>query len=229
MPSQVALGKRFREGGCTECPWTTVVGVVSEVKYAGLDQPDQGTVYWLLGSGVRNVIMRTAVDPHTLVPSVRQIVRALDPTLPVSSLFTIDELVARSLQTPRSLSLLVGGFAAIALVLSVIGIYGVMSYYVQQHTRDIGIRLALGGRPADLRRLILGQGMRVVLSGVVLGLLSAFFVTRLMSSLLFGVGAADPVTFGGAGAFLLLVALLACGLPARRATRFDPAAVLRND
>jgi putative ABC transport system permease protein len=224
-----AVGKRFREGGCTTCPWTTVVGVVSEVKYAGLDQPDEGTVYTLLGSPVRNVILRTAVDPKTLVPSVRQIVRDLDPSLPVSSVLTIDDLVARSLQTPRSLSLLVGSFAVVALALSIIGIYGVMSYYVQQHVKDIGIRLALGGRPADVLRLILAQGMRVVTSGIVVGLASAFFVTRLMSSLLFGVGAADPVTFAGAGLFLLAVALVACAMPAGRAMRVEPAAVLRNE
>jgi len=142
---------------------------------------------------------------------------------------TIDQLVARSLQTPQSLSVLVGSLAAVALVLSMIGIYGVMSYYVQQHLRDIGIRLALGGRPGDVLRLVLQQGMTVVTSGIVVGLVSAFLVTRLMSSLLFGVAAADPVTFAGAVAFLLGVALLACFLPARRAMGLEPAAVLRND
>jgi ABC-type antimicrobial peptide transport system permease subunit len=205
------------------------VGVVSEVKYAGLDQPDNGTVYTLLGTRTRNVILRSATDPVTHVSALRQIVRDLDRSLPVSSVLTIDELVAQSLQTPRSLSLLVGGFALTALALSIVGIYGVMSYYVQQHRRDIGIRLALGGRPRDVLRLILTQAMTVVSSGILLGLLGAFFVTRLLSSLLFGVGAADAATFAGAGAFLLAVALVACAVPAGRAMRVEPAAVLRTE
>ncbi|HJR59940.1 MAG TPA: ABC transporter permease [Vicinamibacterales bacterium] len=229
FPNGSAVGKRFREGGCTSCEWTTVVGVVSEVKYAGLDQPDQGTVYTPLGSGTRNVLLRTATEPTSVIPALRRIVRELDPTLPVSSIATIDELVAQSLQTPRSLSVLVASLAAIALALSMIGIYGVMSYYVQQHLRDIGIRVALGGRPGDVLRLVLQQGMVVVASGIVVGLLAAFFVTRLMSSLLFGVGATDPVAFAGAGAFLLGVALMACFLPARRAMGLEPAVVLRNE
>jgi putative ABC transport system permease protein len=229
FPNGSAVGKRFREGGCTDCEWTTVVGVVSEVKYAGLDQPDEGTVYTLLGSRTRNILLRTGSDSANLVSALRRTVRELDPTLPVSSIATIDQLVARSLQTPRSLSVLVGSLAAVALALSMIGIYGVMSYYVQQHLKDISIRLALGGRPADVLRLILGRGMKVVTSGIVVGLASAFFLTRLMSSLLFGVGAADPVTFVAAGVFLSGVALLACFVPARRAMGLEPATVLRND
>lgn len=230
FPTDGAIGKRFRSGGCSECPWTSVVGIVSEVKYAGLDEPDQGTVYTpLVGSRFANLILRTAVDPATVAPAVRQVVRDLDPGLPLSSVATIDDLVAQSLQMPRSLSLLVGGFAGVALLLSIIGIYGVMSYYVQQHLKDISIRLALGGRPADVLRLILGQGMRVVASGTVVGLAIAFIVTRLMASLLFRVGAADVLTFVSAGFFLVIVALVACFVPARRAMGLEPAAVLRSE
>jgi putative ABC transport system permease protein len=229
FPSGSAVGKRFREGGCTTCEWTTVVGVVSEVKYAGLDQPDQGTVYTLLGSRTRNVLLRTSIDPVELIPAVRRAVRELDPTLPVSSIATVDQLITRSLQTPRSLSVLVGSLAGVALVLSVIGIYGVMSYYVQQHLKEIGIRLALGGRRADVLRLILRQGLTIVFAGIVVGLVSALFVTRLMSTLLFGVGAIDPSTFAGAGAFLLAMALIGCLVPAHRAMGLEPAAVLRNE
>ena len=174
FPNESAVGKRFREGGCTTCPWTTVVGVVSDVKYAGLDVPDEGAVYTpMAGREVsspiedattrfRYLILRTRTDPGVVLPAVRQIVRALDRSLPFSGVATIDDLVAQSLQRPRSMSLLVGGFALVALILSVVGIYGVMAYYVEQHTKDISIRLVLGGRPMDVLRLIVGQGMKVV-------------------------------------------------------------------
>jgi putative ABC transport system permease protein len=231
FPNEGAVGKRFREGGCTRCPWTTVVGVVSEVKYAGLDKPDQGTVYSPMGAGsrFRRLVLRTATEPLTVLPAVRQILRELDPSLPLSSVATIDDLVAQSLQRPQSLSLLVAGFAIVALVLSIIGIYGVMAYYVQQHSKDIGIRLALGGSPADVLRLIVGQGMAVVGSGVVVGVATALVLTRLMASLLFGIGAADAFTFVAVASLILAVALVACCVPARRAVGVSPAAVLRNE
>ena len=232
FPNESAVGKRLRSGGCTQCPWTTVVGVVSEVKYAGLDRPDDGTVYRPLESGAspsRYIVARTATDPQMVLPAVRQVVRDLDPTLPFSDTATMEEMVARSLEQPRSLSMLVAGFAIVALVLSTIGIYGVMAYYVQQHTKDISIRLALGGSPGDVLRLVVGQGMRVVATGVVVGLVVAFVGTRLMSTVLFGVGATDAVTFAAAGTFLLAVALLACVVPAKRATGLQPATVLRSE
>ena len=240
FPNGGAIGRRFKEGGCTRCPWTTVVGVVSEVKYAGLDKPDQGTVYSpMAGRGARPseqatsrfryLVLRTAIDPLTVLPSVRQVVRELDPSLPFSSVATEEELVARSLQRPRSLSMLVGGFATVALLLSIVGVYGVMAHYVQQHSKDIGIRLALGGSPADVLRLVVGQGMRIVSSGVGVGLLTALILTRLMSSLLFGIGAADAFTFVAVTILLLAVALVACSVPARRAIAVQPAAVLRNE
>src|SRR6266849_2599461 len=138
----------------------------------------------------------------------------LDATVPLSSAATMEELIDRSLQRPRSLSVLVAGFAAIALVLSLVGIYGVMAHYVQQHAKDIGIRLALGGRRGDVLQLIVGQGMKVVSIGVVIGLLSAVAVTRFISSLLFGVGAGDPRTFLGVSVLLVAVALIACLVPA---------------
>ncbi len=240
FPNGGAIGRRFKEGGCTRCPWTTVVGVVSEVKYAGLDKPDQGTVYSpMAGRGARPseqatsrfryLVLRTAIDPLTVLPTVRQVIRELDPSLPFSSAATEEELVARSLQRPRSLSMLVGGFATVALLLSIVGVYGVMAHYVQQHSKDIGIRLALGGSPADVLRLVVGQGMRIVSSGVGVGLLTALILTRLMSSLLFGIGAADAFTFVAVTILLLAVALVACSVPARRAIAVQPAAVLRNE
>jgi predicted permease len=240
FPNESAVGKRLREGGCTTCPWTTVVGVVSDVKYAGLDKPDPGSVYWPMpGRGsqpieetparFRYLLVRAAADPATVLPSVREVLRGLDPSLPFSSVATIEELVEGSLDRPRSLSWLVGGFAVVALVLSTIGIYGVMAYYVQQHAKDISIRAALGGRPADVLRLVLGQGMKVVAGGVVLGSLLALVVTRLASSLLFGISAADAFTFGASAVLLLGVALAACFVPATRAISVEPANVLRNE
>jgi putative ABC transport system permease protein len=236
FPNTSALGRRFKEGGCTTCPWTTVVGVVSEVKYAGLDKPDQGTVYSpmaTIGAAAperfRYLIARTAGDSSALASSVRQVVRELDPSLPFSDVASIDDLVERSLQRPRSLSILVGVLAAVALVLSIVGIYGVMAYYVQQHAKEISIRMALGGSPAAVLQLVVGQGMTVVAGGLIVGLLTAVGVTRLMSSLLFGVGATDAFTFSSMAILLLAVALVACLLPARRAISVEPAAVLRND
>lgn len=164
-----------------------------------------------------------------MLPSIRQVVRELDPDVPISNPATMDELVAQSLERPQSLSVLVASFAVVALLLSIVGIYGVMTYYVQQHSKDISIRLALGGTPGEVLRLILGQGMRVVTVGVVVGVLSALGVTRLMSTLLFGVGAADTMTFVAASLLLLTVALLACLIPARRGVAAQPASVLRNE
>jgi putative ABC transport system permease protein len=231
FPNGSAVGQRLRGGGCTTCPWTTVVGVVSEVKYAGLDKPDDGTVYTPMprSAVTRFAVVRTSGDPLSIVPAVRQTVRDLDPSVPLTSVATMDQLVATSLQRPQSLSVLVTSLAVVALVLSIVGIYGVMTYYVQQHAKDISIRLALGGSRRDVLRLVLGQGMAVVTGGVVIGLLSAFVMTRLMASLLFAVGAADVATFSGVAAIMLAVALLACFVPARRAVGLQPASVLRND
>ena len=200
------------------------------MKYAGLDKPDEGTVYQPMAPQrlLRNLIVRTSVDPSSVVTAVRQAVRAIDPDLPLSSVATIDDLVARALEKPRSLSLLIGGLAIVALALSMIGIYGVMAYYVQQHTKEIGIRLALGGSRVRVLRLIVVQGMTVVASGVGIGLVSALVLTRLTSSLLFGVGSNDPVALAGVCAVMLTVALLACLAPAARATGLQPGIVLRD-
>ena len=231
FPNESAIGKRLHQGGCTTCPWTRVIGVVSEVKYAGLDAPDEGTVYWPLGPQERSrfLILRTRTDPSAVLPAVRQTIRDLDAGLPFSTVATMDELVTRSLQTPRSLSVLVGSLAVVALLLSLVGIYGVMAYYVEQHAKDIGIRVALGGSRADLMRLVVGQGMKVVAVGIVVGLVAAFGVTRLMSTLLFGVTPSDALTFGSVTLALLTVAFVACFVPARRAIGVEPSTVLRSD
>ena len=230
FPGESAVGKRLRQGGCTTCPWTTVVGVVSEVKYAGLDRPDNGTVYWPLSGGTtRFVVVRTQVEWQTVARSVQQAVRELEPGAPLSNVATMTQLVDQSLARPQSVSLLVSSFAAVAVVLSVIGIYGVMGYYVQQHLKEISIRMALGGTRTDVAHLVLGQGMSVVSLGVAVGVAIAFGATRLMSTLLFGVGAMDPPAYAAAGTLLFMVAMLACAVPAFRAMRLQPAAALRNE
>ena len=229
-PNGRALGRRFKEGGCTTCPWTTVVGVVRDVKYTGLSQPDQGTVYWPLASGItRSLVLRTSGDPHIVVPSVRQVLHAMEPAAPLTDLATIDELVAHSLDMPGSLSWLVAAFALVAVVLSVIGIYGVMAHFVQQNRTDISVRLALGGSAGIVQRHVLRHGMTAVAAGILTGLALALASTRVIASLLFGVDAMHLPTFLGVGVLLFATALLACGVPARRAAGLDPAAVLRDE
>jgi putative ABC transport system permease protein len=230
FPDGRALGARFKEGGCTECPWTTVVGIVSDVKYVGLSRAGEGTVYWPMAGGEsRFVVMKTEGDPRTAVPSVRRIVRAMDPDVPFTGTSTIDDLVAASLDSPRSLSLLVAGFAAVALVLSAVGIYGLMAFYVGQHTKEISIRLALGGAATDVLKLVVGHGLTIVAGGVLIGLITALATTRLIANLLFGVSAFDAFTFVAVAVFLFGIALLACVVPASRAIRVQPAEILRNE
>jgi len=231
FPNGSAVGKRLHGGGCTTCPWTVVVGIVSDVKYAGLDKPDEGSVYQTLPAQMlsRFLIVRTSIDAARVLPAVRQTLHDLDSSVPLSNAATMEELIDRSLQRPRSLSVLVAAFAAVALLLSLIGIYGVMAYYVQQHAKDISIRLALGGRRLDVLQLIVGQGMRVVSSGVMIGLGTAIVGTRFITSLLFGVSAVDVRIFAAVSALLVTVALAACLVPAQRATRAEPAAVLREE
>jgi putative ABC transport system permease protein len=231
FPNGSAVGKRFREGGCTTCPWTSVVGVVSEVKYAGLDKPDDGTVYWPMSNQglARFLVVRSHGNPSSVLPALQRTVRDLDPSTPLSDVMTMDDRIAQSLERPQSLTFLVASFALVALVLSVVGIYGVMGYYVQQHLKEIGIRIALGGSSADVMQLVVGQGMRVVIVGVVCGLLAALGVTRLLSSLLFRVSAGDALTFASVTGALVIVALVACFVPARRAIGVQPATVLRSE
>jgi putative ABC transport system permease protein len=237
---QSAIGKRLKSGGCSSCDWTTVVGVVSTVKYDGLDAPDQGVVYTPMaerGEGLadsfsgrtRYVVVRTAGSASALVPQLRRVLHDLDPGLPLARVATIDELVDQSLEQPRGLSALVGALAVVALALSIVGIYGVMAHFVQQQAKDISIRLALGGSPRRVLRLMVGRGMTLVAWGVAAGIVAAFALTRTLATLFFGVKAADPLTFSAAAALMLGTALVACGIPAARAVAVAPAEVLRND
>jgi putative ABC transport system permease protein len=230
FPNESALGKRFKSGGCTQCDWTSIVGVVSNVQFDGIDQPLQGTVYFAAASQpFRYVIARTKGDPSVEIATIGRVIRELEPAAPFSEVATVDQLVDRSLDRPQALSMLVASFAAVALLLSIVGIYGVMAYFVQQHLKEISIRIALGGSRGDVAKLVVGQGMLLVIAGVLVGTVTAYASTRLMSSLLFGVGAADPATFSGVATLMMTVALLACAMPAWRAMRVQPAVVLRNE
>jgi putative ABC transport system permease protein len=173
-------------------------------------------------------VARTDGDPLSLVPAVRGEVHAIDKDQPVVLIHTMEELVARSASQRRFNMLLLVVFAGVALILAAVGIYGVMSYSVEQRTHEIGLRMALGANTSDVLRLLLGQGMKLMVLGVAIGLAATSAMTRLISSLLFGVSATDPVTYMAITLLLAVVALLACYIPARRAARVDPVVALRR-
>jgi putative ABC transport system permease protein len=217
-------------------PRRLIVGVVSDVKGGSLNQPTPALVYAPLTQhrreGWSNNLMlavQTSTTPEALTSAIREQVRALDPDQPVTSVRTIDELLDRTLSQAKFSLLLFGLFAALALVLAAIGIYGVMATAVAQRTHEIGLRMALGAQKRDVFRLVIGEGMMLVLIGVAAGLASAVALTRLMSTLLFGVSATDPMTLALITLLLATVALLACYLPARRATKVDPMIALRYE
>jgi ABC-type antimicrobial peptide transport system permease subunit len=175
------------------------------------------------------LVVRTSVDPTTIAGNVRQEVAKLDPELPLSKVSTIQQAMDRSLATTRLTNSLLAGFAATALLLALTGIYGVMSLNVANRRNEFGIRLALGAQTSNVLRLILGQGLRLAVVGVGLGLLAAIALTRLLKGLLFGISASDPWTFAVIAALLAGVALLACWVPARRATKVDPLEALKYE
>ncbi|HEX7312592.1 MAG TPA: ABC transporter permease [Pyrinomonadaceae bacterium] len=229
-PGEEPLGRRFRLGG-PGAPPTEVVGVIGDGKYAGLNEEPQAYVVRPLAqvyTGMNTLILRTDGDARELLAAVRKEARQLDPHLPVSGK-SLEERLAMPLLPIRVAAVLLGGFGLLALLLAAVGIYGVMSHAVSRRTREIGIRVALGARGSNVLRLVLGQGMAPVLVGVALGLLAALGLARLAGSLLFGVSASDPLTYVGVAALLTGVALLACYVPARRATKIDPMAALRNE
>jgi predicted permease len=234
FPNDDAIGKRIRLGKLTsDFPWATIVGVVGDVKTTALDEPQQPIMYWPVAQ-IRDtpslaIVVRTQSDPTSLTSPVREAIAQIDPAQPIYDMQTLDQLVAKSLDQRRFTLTLMLLFGAIALVLSAIGIYGVMAFAVTQRTQEIGIRMALGARAIDVLKLVVGSGMFLAAIGVVAGLIGAFALTRLMASLLFGVSPTDVVTFALVTAGLLIVALLACYIPARRATKVDPLVALRYE
>ncbi len=175
------------------------------------------------------VVLRTSVDPISLVPALREQVRDLDKNLPVFGVQTMDEMLSAEVASQRFNAGALAGFAGLAVLLAAVGIYGVMAYAVSQRTREMGLRMALGADAGNVLRMILGQGLRLAVIGVILGLVASFALTRLMSGLLFGVKPSDPETFVLVTGALLIVAVVACWIPARRATRVDPVIALRYE
>jgi len=232
-PGQDAIGKRIHIVELkSDDPWQTVVGVVGRVKQDSLDS-DPRIAFYLpqtqFPTRAMTVALRSGSDPAGLVGAVKAELRSLDGDLPMYYVRTMRQRVDESLTRRRFSMLLLGVFASVALALATIGIYGVMAYLVNQGTREIGIRMALGATQRDILSLVVRQGMALALSGVTIGLVGAFLLTRLIRSLLFGVQATDPLTFVGISVLLGLIALLASYIPAQRAARIDPMVSLRCD
>jgi len=233
-PNQNALGRRVRPGG--NKTWCTIIGIVDDVKNAGLDRP-AGTEIYLpyrqpSGQGYTDmyVVMRAqGGDPRMLTSAVREQLGEIDPALPVADVRLMEDVLSRAQARPRFLTLLLSLFSFVALAIATVGIYGVVSYSVARRTKEFGLRMVLGAQGGDVLGLVMKQGAGMVAIGIVAGLVIAFALTRLMASLLFGVTATDLPTFAGVTVLLFAVALAACYLPARRATRVDPIQTLRYE
>jgi predicted permease len=231
------IGRRVRPGFGNNPPWFTVIGVVEDTKNLGVDKAAGTELYFLLPQtlafGITNrmsfVVRSDSGSAGTIASTIRSTVRDLDPSVPVFQLQTMTDAVADSLVRPRFLSLLLGSFSAIALSLAAIGIYGVMAYSVTQRTQEIGVRVALGATTRTVLAMVVGEGLRMTLVGLTVGLAGAFALTRLMATLLFEVSATDPMTFVIVGVCLTVVGLLACFVPARRAAKVDPMVALRYE
>jgi len=232
-PNADPIDKRLKFGGPqSKAPWMTVVGVVGNVKHYALDTDSRVALYTphlQNGAGSLSVVARTTADPAGIAAAVTREARAMDPNLPIYDVKTMDQWFSESLARRRFAMLMLGLFALVAMLLAAVGVYGVMSYTVEHRTREIGIRVALGAQTRDVLRLIVRQGMMLAGIGVGIGVVAAIAATRLMTGLLFGVGATDPITFMAIALLLAIVALLACLLPARRATKVDPMIALRTE
>ncbi|HEX6716484.1 MAG TPA: ABC transporter permease [Pyrinomonadaceae bacterium] len=234
-PGEDPIGKRLKIGP-VDSPgeWLTVVGVVGDVRQTGLyEQKMEIYVPYAQERRVfmspRDLVVRTKLDPTSLARAVRQAVWAVDKDQPVSNVRTMDQVFSAAISQERFQALLLGLFAALALVLACVGLYGVISYAVVQRTHEIGVRVALGAQPRDVLGLVIRQGMLLTLTGLAAGIVAGTFLTRVLSDMLFGVTPTDPLTFAGVPVLLLLVAFLACYIPARRATRIDPLIALRYE
>jgi putative ABC transport system permease protein len=233
FPNESAVGKHFQLINPEQTEdWREVVGVVGDVRYSGLDDPGEAAIYTPFAQtpGLWNYLMvRTDVPPQSLVPAIRQAVAAVDPELEAANPQTMEQLISQSIAQPRFYTLLLTAFAVLALLLAAVGIYGVISYSVNQRAHEIGVRMALGAQRGDVLRLIIGQGLVLSLIGIALGLAAATALTRVLANLLYAVRATDLPTFITTALLLLLVALSASYVPARRATKVDPLVALRYE
>ncbi|HEX8852451.1 MAG TPA: FtsX-like permease family protein, partial [Pyrinomonadaceae bacterium] len=230
LAGQDPVGKRIRTE--PEEPWQEIVGVVKTGKYRSLREEPLPFIYIPLGQELQSgmaLVARTDGDPQAALAALRAELRALEPQLPLFGVGTLSEQLSSALSTDRMIAVLLSVFGGAAMLLAAVGLYGVMSYAVAQRTHEIGVRMALGAQTRDILRLVVGQGMLLALVGVVLGLCAAYGLTRLLSSLLYGISATDAATFAAISLLLASVALLACYLPARRAAKVDPMTALRYE
>ena len=235
FPGEDPIGKHIKPGisfDGDEPPMREIVGVVGNVKHLKLDAAEEAEFYAphaQIPFDSMTIVVKSNNDPRGLVGAVQQEVKAIDKDLPVFDIKTLDDYVAGAVAQPRFNTLLLAIFAGLALVLTAVGLYGVMSYAVAQRTHEIGIRMALGAQSSDVLKLVVSQGMILTSIGVAIGLSAAFALTRLMASLLYGVSATDPATFAIVAAMLSAVAFVACYIPARKATKVDPMIALRYE
>ncbi|HEX6535793.1 MAG TPA: ABC transporter permease [Gemmatimonadaceae bacterium] len=228
------IGKRIRFGGAdSKDPWITIIGVAKTFRHYRLPQPMGPAIYFpqlATPWGTQTLALRTSLpDPMSLAPAVRAVLKELDPDVPAYQVQTLEQAVSRSLWRQRLQGQVLGTFAALALLLAAVGIYGVISYAVAQRTRELGVRMALGATRSQVLGLVLGQGLRLAAAGVAIGIVAALALSRIVASLLYGVSATDLATFAGVPIALALVAMLATLVPARRATRVDPVVAMRTE
>ena len=235
FPNEDPIGKHI-DVASGNPGWSEIVGVIGDVKDTGLTIPPQPTFYAplfqkpeVVRNVVPNFVIRTDQDPSTLIQSVSKQIHQIDPDQPISKVLTMDQIVSKSLSAQRSPAWVFGAFGIAALILASVGIYGVLSSYVNQRRKEIGIRMALGAQRTDILQLVVGHGLKLIAAGVVLGLVAVFPAARVLSSMLFGVNTTDVVTFLGVSFLLATLAVLACCVPALRAIQVEPLTVLRNE
>jgi putative ABC transport system permease protein len=236
FPHQNPLGQRIRVYAFrVESPWHTIVGVVGNVRQFVFDREERAAVYLPHAQLAQSwwpwmtLAVRTSGDPLAVVPVVRKQIHGIDPDLPLYSINTMERQIIEHISPISVSATWMAGLGLPALVLAAVGVYGVMAYAVSQRTNEIGIRIALGARTIDVMRLVLGQGVKLVMAGVAIGLIAAFAMGRALAGLLYGVNATDPMTFVMVAVGLVVVGLLACWIPARRAAKVDPMVALRYE